>query len=148
VSFVMIGTSAMEWTEKAHNSSYIGRADNSAFIEAPRIADRPQIGSLAYKGTNYDYLLEKYDWDINIMSHILNCESGGNPEIPNYKDKHKTCIGSYGLMQLSCEHLTDYNIWDSWQDPAVNIDIAYKIWVRQGYGAWLNCYRGFYLSSI
>ena len=143
---VGMGLLAQTGIAEPKNISLIGETSLSEImIEQPRIPYY-QNQVLAYK-EDYNYLISKYNWDIATMSFILQCESSGNPKAPNEKDKHKTCNGSYGLMQLSCEHLTDYDIWDSWQDPAVNIDIAYKVWVRQGYGAWRNCYKS-YLKSL
>lgn len=101
---------------------------------------KPTIsGNLVF--TDYDHIISKYDWDSTIMYRIMECESKSNPNAVNTRDRHRTCNGSYGLMQLSCEHLTDYGIWDSWNDPAENIRVAYDVWRRQGEGAWSNCYN-------
>jgi hypothetical protein len=101
---------------------------------------KPQI--LAVKvDTYYDLICEYGSWNCTIMYRIMECESKGNPDTINIKDKHRTCNGSYGLMQLSCEHLTDYDIWNSWNDPAENIRVAYDVWKRQGYNAWKRCYN-------
>jgi uncharacterized protein YxeA len=95
----------------------------------------------------YESYLKEYDgWNANLMYKILKAESSGNPKKVNYKDKHRTCNGSYGLMQLSCEHLTDYDIWDSWDNPEENIRVAYEVWKRQGYEAWGAYTDGRYLT--
>jgi hypothetical protein len=92
------------------------------------------------------YLREYNGWNADLMLKILIAESEGNPKVINHHDRHRTCNKSYGLMQLSCEHLTDYDIWDSWDDPEENIRVAYEVWKRQGYEAWGAYTDGRYLT--
>ncbi len=104
---------------------------------------------LAYKGDNeYRYLIEKYDWNINTMMYILDCESSGNPKAINWKDNHRGCKGSFGLFQIACIHFGKYSIDETnWDDAELNIETAYQVWLKSGYNAWHNCYTR-YLSTL
>lgn len=74
-------------------------------------------------------------WNVDTMLRIMACESGGNPYAVSHTDDH-------GLLQIH------YPIWgphfgvtrDDLYVPAVNIDLAWRIYNQQGYGAWV-CYR-------
>jgi hypothetical protein len=113
-------------------------------IEAPRVPDRPKNVVLAYKGTNeYRHLIEKYDWNINTMLFILECESSGNPLAVGDRN---TPHHSYGLLQIRNLPERNLNIEDLF-DPEYNVNYAYQLWQKQGYRAWYNCYMR-YLSSI
>lgn len=85
----------------------------------------------------YRELLERYDWDSELMIKIMQGESGCNPNAVG--DKHLTFNDnsqgmSCGLMQIrvldgrpDCETL---------KDPETNIEWAYKIYQSQGLSAW------------
>lgn len=80
--------------------------------------------------------LEKYDWDVAIVIQIMYQESRCNPNAQNRTDVHKLCIGSYGLMQISCDQGIIY-------DPAYNIKIAYEEkYKKGGWKHWSVCKNG------
>ena len=61
----------------------------------------------------------KYDWNATTSIKIMYAESGCNPTAKNMSDNHRTCIGSYGLMQIGCGY-------DNLIEPTTNIKIAYE----------------------
>lgn len=81
----------------------------------------------------YYSLLSQYEWDVATMQRIMRAESGCNPTNHNWADNHRSCKGSYGLMQIGCVH--GYSV-EYLSDPANNIAVAYKVWKSQGYRAW------------
>ena len=92
-------------------------------------------------------IIARYDWDAELMYKIAIAESEKNPNAINHKDEHRTCSGSFGIMQLSCENVEKYGIWDSWNNPEINISVAYKVWTSQGLRAWGAYMDGRYLKS-
>ncbi len=132
----MSGANTEIVSKSYENDTFTG----STLVQRDTYAMKGQV--YAVKTDYYYELISQYDdWNSTIMYRIMECESKGNQDAVNTRDRHRTCNGSYGLMQLSCEHLTDYGIWDSWNDPAENIRVAYDVWRRQGEGAWFNCYQ-------
>lgn len=87
--------------------------------------------------SSYGYLLRQYSWDDKIMERIMFCESSNNPRAVGDKD---TKYHSYGLLQIRNLPSRNYSIEELF-DPKRNIEIAYEIFVKQGYGAWRNCYN-------
>lgn len=87
------------------------------------------------KDCYYD-LLSQYDWDVATMQRIMRAESGCNPTNHNWSDNHGSCLGSYGLLQIGCIHGKSV---DYLSIPENNIQTAYIIYLRQGYGAWGVC---------
>lgn len=85
-------------------------------------------GCDAYRG-----MLAQYDWNVDTMARIMKAESGCNPVNHNHADNHRSCLGSYGLMQIGCVHGYSAAYLES---PANNIAVAYKIFKSQGYTAW------------
>lgn len=81
----------------------------------------------------YYSLLSQYDWDVATMQRIMRAESGCNPTNHNYADNHRSCKGSFGLLQIGCVH--GYTV-AYLSDPVNNIAAAYKIYKSQGYTAW------------
>lgn len=84
-------------------------------------------------GDCYASLLSKYDWDVGTMQRIMRAESGCNPTNHNHGDRHATCLGSYGLLQIGCVHGYSASYLST---PANNIAVAYNIFKSQGYTAW------------
>lgn len=85
----------------------------------------------------YRSLVAQYDWNVDTMLAICQCESGGNPNAlnpvpPDY---------SVGLFQinlygaLAASRPSEAALYD----PATNVATAYGIWKAQGYGGW-TCY--------
>ena len=92
----------------------------------------------------YRPLLAKYGWDVTVMLAVMEAESHCNPhavgdDYPINGVHAKSC----GLLQIrtiapwrgTCEQL---------QDPAFNIDIAWKVYQGQGMKAWSAYKNGAY----
>lgn len=75
--------------------------------------------------SQYRYLVEQYDWNVQIMLAVMQAESGCNPNAVN--PVNYDGVGDYGLMQLHGQNISD---------PAQNVAAAYRLWKVQGYQAW------------
>lgn len=93
-------------------------------------------------------LVSKYGWDTNIVMAIMEAESScDTTRIGDTKPINGVLAFSCGLMQVrtlspwrgTCEQL---------QDPAFNIDIAYKVYQGQGYKAWSVFNSGAYKQYL
>ena len=123
--------------------------DNCILAESPPTYDKYYVlgSKVAYNGDlsdkQYYDLIKQYSWNIDTAYEIMKCESSGNPEAVNWKDKHRGCNGSFGLFQVGCVHIGPYNITNHKElyDPETNIAVAYEVWKKQGWGAWKNCYN-------
>lgn len=80
-------------------------------------------------------LVEQYDgWNPDTMLNIIHCESRGNPTAQNPRS---TATGLFQIMQ---------SVWypdgprSDLHDPILNTEIAYRVWLIQGYQAW-ECWR-------
>jgi soluble lytic murein transglycosylase-like protein len=118
-------------------------------VESPPFYVKPQFLSTKRIVGDYYHLFTQYDWDARLMYAIMMAESGGNPNAINYKDRHKGCNNSYGLMQLSCLHLGKYGLTiDNVFDAPTNIRVSYEIFKVQGLKAWgaytSGSYKKFY----
>jgi hypothetical protein len=87
--------------------------------------------------SDYRPLLEKYDWDVDLMMRIMQGESGCKADAVG--DKHLTFNNntqgmSCGLMQIRV--LDGRPDCDTLKDPETNIEWAYKIYKTQGLRAW------------
>ena len=68
-------------------------------------------------------------WDVDRMLRIMACESGGNPNAYN---------GSTGVAGLFQIHPLWQKAWPGdYYDPAINVAVAYQVWLEQGYRAWV-----------
>lgn len=105
-------------------------AAKAAESVAPAVSQAPASGGNC---ESYRALVSQYDWNVNTMLRIMRAESGCNPSNHNYADAHRTCTGSYGLMQIGCVH--GYSIAHL-ESPSNNIAAAYQIYKSQGYTAW------------
>lgn len=63
-----------------------------------------------------------------------------NPEWHYDSDGKKLCQGSFGLLQLSCEHLLENP--EALYDVDMNIQLAKKIYEENGFEAWGVCTDG------
>ena len=61
-------------------------------------------------------------------------ESSLNPKAFNPKDKHKGCMGSYGLMQIGCIHYPENP--EALYDLDFNLKKARYVYETQGLTAW------------
>lgn len=75
----------------------------------------------------------KYNWHQETAYKVMMAESGGNPLAYN-PEWHKGCQGSYGLFQISCLHGEKEELLN----PIKNTEIAYKLWVSEGWRPWYN----------
>lgn len=65
-------------------------------------------------------------------------ESNGVATASNWKDSHKGCDGSFGLMQIGCLHGHDR---EELYDPATNIEVAYQLWKDSGFQPWSTYHK-------
>jgi hypothetical protein len=111
----------------------VSEAVTSKVYVAPVVAPKPvvQVASVAYaKGCElYRPLVAQYGWDQRIAMAVMRAESGCNPMAANWKDKHSTCMGSFGLFQIAC---FDGQVYD----PARNIQIAWQKYQARGWKPW------------
>ncbi len=112
-------------------------------VEAPvpavTPAPKPEVASVHPSGcANYQHIIDRYNWNKQVIAAICHAESGGNP----YAVGDTRVIGgiyapSCGLFQIrtlagrpSCEQL---------KDPETNIAWAHRIYSGQGLSAWSVC---------
>jgi len=88
-------------------------------------------------------LVYKYsNWNQSVARAVCLAESGGDTYAANYNDKHATCVGSFGLMQLAC-------FWiDNPTDPEANMSKANEIYSRSGWSPWGAYTSGKYLKHL
>jgi hypothetical protein len=72
--------------------------------------------------------IEKYDWDVGTVVKIMYAESKCSTKAKNLKDSHRSCKGSYSLMQIGCLHYKGENK----EDPNENIRIAFRVYQEAG----------------
>ena len=75
-------------------------------------------------------IVKNYNWNVRIAYAVCMAESGGNPNAANLNDKHRGCVGSYGLMQVACIHGGIFT------DPKQNMDKAFEIYNQSGWKPW------------
>lgn len=86
-----------------------------------------------------------YDWPQPTAYAVCMGESGGDHTRINWGDNHRVCIGSYGLMQVGCLHVSDP---DTLLDPSVNLDVAYSLYLKEGWQPWSAYKNGSYLKYM
>lgn len=125
----------------AKAASYSGATESpqSVFLRQ-KVPSEPQKDAL--RGVHA--LIKQYNWHIPTILRIMECESHFNPRAHNYNPR--TGDDSYGLMQINMlgkmgeSRRARFNITNKdLFDPAINIEVAYKIYLDQGYSAW-SCY--------
>ena len=101
----------------------------------------PLNGQLEGSKGKWDYLLEKYDWNIDQAREIMWCESSANPEAHNYNTITKD--NSHGLFQINTYgKLAEERPSREWLIvPENNIQYAYELWKARGWQPWRNCAR-------
>lgn len=99
--------------------------------------------------------IRKYgDWDHNIMTAIAKSENDTCDPLRHNEtltENHKTCVGSYGVLQVGCIHYIDYGYAlteANKNDLALNVQIAHKVWQKQGYTAWTEYRNGGYRKHL
>lgn len=112
--------------ERQAEEARLAAARQKAAVSNSRIASGGNCE--AYRG-----MVAAYDWDVSTMMRIMKAESGCNPTNHNYGDNHRSCLGSYGLLQVGCVHGYSASYLSN---PENNIRVAYNIWKSSGYNAW------------
>lgn len=99
--------------------------------------------------------ISKYpDWDHATMLAIAKAENHTCDPLRHNEtltENHKTCVGSYGVLQVGCIHYLDYGYTlteANKNDIALNIELAYKVWQKQGYTAWTEYKNGGYKEFL
>lgn len=112
-------------------------------------APKPQNTPQAVAGGSCE-LANGYAWPVAVARAICMAESGGVPTKKNLNDNHGKCIGSYGLMQNACFWPAFFGYpFEALYNPSVNMDIAYKIYVRSGgFSPWTTYTSGAYLKYM
>jgi len=92
-------------------------------------------------------LIAQYDWDVNVAYAVMMAESEGdagaiNPEWHYDRNHNPVCQGSIGLFQVACVH---ESVPERLLDPAYNVQTAYELWQRSGWGIWGAYKNGSYL---
>lgn len=87
-------------------------------------------------------------WDVNIMQAIAQAENRScDPTRHNLSasENHKTCIGSYGVLQVGCLH---YRPGEDRNDLKTNVAVAHRVYLQQGYNAWTQYNNGEYRKFL
>lgn len=125
-----------------------------AATSTPAVAETHKAPAAKNTGTceKYSSLISSYDWPVDVALQICKDESRGNPLNVNlsstethYANAAHTkilCVGSYGLFQVACfwPKQFGYTLASS-TEAAVNIQMAYNIWKKQGFSPW-STYHG------
>lgn len=85
----------------------------------------------------FRHLVEKYDWDTELVMKIMELESSCRPEVVN--NNPKTGDHSIGLMQINLfKYLKNTRPnEEELKDPAKNLEFAYKLYTSRGnYKDW------------
>lgn len=73
------------------------------------------------------------------MRCVITHESHWRAGAINWRDNHSTGPGSFGLAQIGRDWITQWfgvNGWRRALDPVVNVRLAHKVWLVQGFQAW------------
>lgn len=117
-------------------------------VALPEPAPQPVVETPAV-ANNCD-LASGYNWPVDVARAICMAESSGNANAHNAADGHATCTGSYGLYQIGCFWADFYGITiESLYDPAVNTEIAHRIYQRTGsFYPWTTWTGGAYKQYL
>ncbi len=90
---------------------------------------------------SYRPLVQKYfGGNTRIAMAIMQAESACNPMAVNW-ESHSVCIGSFGLMQISCHDGALYN-------PEANMQAALRKFNQSGFMPWGAYTNGSYLKFL
>jgi len=89
-------------------------------------------------------MIASYDWDDKTAYAVMINESNGlensfNPEWHRDQFGNSICQGSYGLFQIACTHSRNPK---ELFNPIVNIEIAYNLYLNEGWRPWSVCTNG------
>lgn len=132
------------------------RADNGECLDKPKVEApsetvaveaTPEPAPARVASSGGCELAYNYDWPAQTAYGICMAESTGNANAANWNDHHGSCSGSFSLMQVGCFWYPYYGYSSAdYYNPSVNMEIAYKIWQRQGgFGAWTTYTAGLHL---
>ena len=117
-------------------------------VAKPEIT-QPPIDSKEIEFNDWDnpklvlsYFAATYGWNKRIAYAIMMAESGGDPTAQNLRDNHKGCSGSFGLFQLACFRGSKEDLLT----VPKNIELAYKLWLKEGWNPWSTYHNGKYLE--
>lgn len=88
----------------------------------------PVVRPAPYAGSIQE-LICSYAWPCEEALSVARCESALDPNAYN--------AGNYGVFQINSVHAA--KVGGNLQalfDPVVNVDVAYRIWLDQGWGPW------------
>lgn len=168
LAFLVLVIAVISIMDRTHTPPNIATADTSKVTAKTR--ELPKIEAAEYVEPvvetvptytraggceQYRNLIAAHDWDVRIMMAVMEAEStnretGYSCDSGAVGDKNPingVLAVSCGLFQVrtiapwrgTCEQL---------QDPAFNIDIAYKIYQGQGMAAWSAYANGSYLQNL
>jgi 2-oxoglutarate dehydrogenase complex dehydrogenase (E1) component-like enzyme len=122
---------------KQLNKQLQSKKASETLARASQTSPKPILAAVAVKSSCQQYkpIFAKYDWNVSSALALCSIESGGNPYAANWTDNHGVCMGSFGLMQISCHSGQVYN-------PEQNIAIAYAKYKTSGWSPWPPCYNG------
>lgn len=83
-------------------------------------------------GASVTSLIRKYDWDAEKALNIMKCESQGDPTKIGDRQLKRP---SFGLFQVNTFYNPQYDE-TKLLDPAYNIQAAYEIYSKGGWGRW------------
>ena len=104
--------------------------------EAPKAEPKPVSHPIGCE--NYRHLVNKYNWNADVMLRVMKAESSCNPNaVGDDYPIRGLHAPSCGLMQVRT--IGDRPSCDQLKNPEVNIEWAWKIYQSQGYNAWTVC---------
>ena len=103
--------------------------------EAPRVI---LIGTTTKEKTVEEKIRATFPEEPEIAVAVAKAESQLNATAVN-PERHKNCSGSIGLMQIACIHVENP---ETLKDIDTNLQVARKIYDRQGWKPWGVCKDG------
>jgi soluble lytic murein transglycosylase-like protein len=90
----------------------------------------------------YSQLISQYNWDVKIAMAVMRAESSCNQLSLSSTDDR-------GLFQINSIHsdMVNGNL-ESLYDPTTNIQIAYRVYLSQGWNGWSAYNNGSYLKFL
>lgn len=116
----------------------VNKLDSATFdYEIPTKTEYPAI--LSYDQVRG--LVSKYDWDVELATKIVLCESSGRIDVVN----NNPATGDYsvGLMQVNIKGslAKDRPLEEDLKNPEKNIEFSYLLYKSGGWKNWRNCYN-------